>query len=106
MALTRQFRDTVMQRARQDVAFRTALLSEAAEAMLAGEADTARLMLRDYINATLGFEALATETGIPVKSLHRMFGPRGNPTLGNLSSVLKALETNENISFHVDVTRA
>jgi len=106
MALTREFQETLRARAQHDAAFRSALLSEAAEAILAGEADTARLVLRDYINATLGFETLATETGIPVKSLHRMFGPRGNPTLGNLSSVLKALETNENISFRVEITRA
>lgn len=101
MALTRAFRETVQERARADRAYRVALLSEAAEALLAGEAGSARSILRNYINATIGFEALAVETGIAVKSLHRMFGSRGNPTLSNLTGVLQALEAHEGVVLEV-----
>ena len=101
MVLTREFCETVRERAQADPAFRVALLTEAAEAIVTGEADTARALLRDYINATLGFEALAKETGISAKSLHRMFGPKGNPTLSNLTTVLRVLEANEGLTFVV-----
>ncbi|MDZ7736318.1 MAG: transcriptional regulator [Gammaproteobacteria bacterium] len=101
MVLTREFRETVQQRANDDTEFRIALLTEAAEALVAGESDTARALLRDYINATLGFENLARETGIAAKSLHRMFGPNGNPTLANLARVLRVLESREQIRLGV-----
>lgn len=103
MALTRHFRETVRKWAQADAAFRSALLTDATDALLAGEADAARSILRDYINATVGFEALAVETGIAVKSLHRMFGPRGNPTVSNLARVLRALEAREGVTLQVTV---
>src|SRR4029079_12256315 len=77
MALTRDFRETVMARVRADRRFREALLSEAIEAFLAGEAATGKSMLRDLVNATIGFEELARSTGLPSKSLHRMLAHRG-----------------------------
>lgn len=61
MALTRDFRETVWASAQRDKKFRIALLSEATEALLAGDTATGKAILRDYVNATLGFEALANE---------------------------------------------
>jgi hypothetical protein len=72
MALTRNFKDTVTQRVQSDPAFAQALLDEAATLFLNGEPETARLILRDLVNATLGFEQLAALTAKPSKSLHRM----------------------------------
>src|SRR5438270_2261709 len=77
MALTRDFKETVVERVRQDPAFAKALLDEAATLFLNGEPDMARLILRDVVNATVGFEALAAETGKPSKSLHRMLSRKG-----------------------------
>jgi DNA-binding phage protein len=88
MALTRDFKLTIVDRVRRDPAFAKALLDEAATLFLNGEADTARLILRDLVNATVGFEALAAETGKPVKSLHRMLSKNGNPTMDNLAAIL------------------
>ena len=68
-----------------------ALLGEAVQGLLGGELDTARIALRLYINATIGFEKLAAATGTPAKSLMRMFGPKGNPTAANLSEVIRVL---------------
>src|SRR5437016_10636997 len=79
MALTRKFKETVQARVLADPAFREALLREGIEAMLAGDVDTGKLILRDYIKATVGFEELGAETGTSAKSLIRMFGARGNP---------------------------
>jgi DNA-binding phage protein len=92
MALTRDFKETVKARAARDPAFREALLTEAAELLLAGDLDTGKAVLRDYINATVGFEKLARATGTPPKSLMRMLGPKGNPRASNLLNVLAKLQ--------------
>lgn len=92
MALTRDFKETVKARAERDAAFRDALLTEAAELLLAGELETGKAVLRDYINATVGFEKLAKVTGTPSKSLMRMLGPKGNPRANNLLTVLGKLQ--------------
>ncbi len=92
MALTRDFKATVKARAERDAAFREALLTEAVELLLAGELETGKAILRDYINATVGFEKLAKETGTPPKSLMRMLGPKGNPRASNLLGVISKLQ--------------
>lgn len=91
MALTRDFRETIVERVRHDPDFTRALLDEAATLFLNGEADTARLVLRDLVNATVGFEALAVATAKPAKSLHRMLSKNGNPTMDNLAAVFGAV---------------
>ncbi len=105
MPLTRSFKDTVKARAERDAAFREALLSEGVDAMLAGDIDTGKAVLRDYINATIGFEKLAEETGTPAKSLMRMLGPRGNPNARNLFSMLHRLQSASGISLRVRPSR-
>jgi len=98
--LTRDFKETVRARVQRDPTFREALLSEAA-AMLVGDLATGKAVLRDYINATIGFEALGRATGTPPKSLIRMFGPRGNPQASNLFAVLAQLQKHG--GFHLEV---
>lgn len=91
MALTRSFRETIARRARDDAAFRAALVEEAAQNILDGDIETALGQLRDVINATMGFDALATATGLPKTSLMRMLGPNGNPRAANLGRILQAV---------------
>lgn len=55
MALTKSFRETVMERAKEDPSFRREMLIEAVNLFLAGEVDIGKMYLRDYINATIGF---------------------------------------------------
>lgn len=55
---------TVIQRVQADEAIAQALLDEAATLFLNGEPETARLILRDLVNATIGFEQLAALTAI------------------------------------------
>ena len=69
--------------------------------LLDGDLDTARLVLRAYINATIGFAALAKATGTPAKSLMRMFGPNGNPTAANLFSVIGVLQKKTGVHLEV-----
>ncbi len=51
MALTRSFKETVQARVAEDPAFRSALLREGVEALLAGDVDTGKAILRDYFEA-------------------------------------------------------
>jgi len=92
MALTKEFKETVKARAQRDAEFREALLTEAVEQLLAGELETGKAVLRDYINAPVGFEKLARMTGTPPKSLMRMLGPKGNPRASNLLMVISKLQ--------------
>ncbi len=91
MALTRDFKKTVVDRVKRDPAFARALLDEAATLFLSGEPEPARLILRDLVNATVGFEHLAKVTAMPSKSLHRMLSPKGNPSMDNLAAIFDAV---------------
>lgn len=101
MVLTRSFRELVQSQVAADPAFAGALLREGIDTMLAGDVDTGKAILRDYIKATIGFEKLGAETGAQPKSLIRMFGPRGNPQARNLFSVLGYLQKSAGVELHV-----
>lgn len=105
MPLTRSFKDTIQARALVDPAFREALLKEGVDALISGDVDTGRAVLRDYINATIGFNGLAQATGTPSKSLMRMFGPSGNPNAKNLFSVIGVLQEKAGVRLHVEAGR-
>ena len=88
MAKTKSFKDLVQGKVKTDRKFAEALLREGVDAMLSGDIETGKTILRDYIKATIGFEKLGKATGAPPKSLIRMFGPRGNPQAKNLFNVI------------------
>jgi hypothetical protein len=60
--------------------------------MLAGDVDTGKAILRDYIKATVGFEKLGVATGTPAKSLIRILGPRGNLWARNPFNIIGYLQ--------------
>ena len=99
MALTRDFKQTVIERVERDPAFALALLDEAATLFLNGDPQTARSILRDLVNATVGFEQLAALTDKPSKSLHRMLSPTGNPNMDNLAAIFLALRDCLNVDL-------
>jgi DNA-binding phage protein len=101
MALTKAFRETVYERAQRDAGFVRALLTEAMNAWLGGDEVTGKAVLRDVINATIGFERLAAELDKPSKSLHRMLGPRGNPNTANLFAILRVLQKSVGVKLTV-----
>lgn len=105
MALTRDFKETVLARVQADPKFRDALLKEGIEILLAGDVDTGKAILRDYIKATVGFEQLGAETGSSPKSLIRMFGPAGNPQARNLFNVISHLQHHARLTLHVTAQR-
>jgi hypothetical protein len=101
MPLTRSFKEFVKSRIERDPKFRQALFQEAVQTLIEGDVDTAKSVLRAYINATIGFPALAEATKMPPKSLMRMFGPKGNPTAVNLFGVIVALQDKTGVHLEV-----
>ena len=106
MPLTRDFRETVQARVRRDASFRKGLLRDAVENLLTGEVAVGKELLRDYINATVGFPELSRNTGLHVKTLHQMFGPKGNPTANNLFDIVAYLQRREGVRLQVRTTKA
>jgi DNA-binding phage protein len=103
MTLTRDINETIDNRIRRDPEFAIALLDEAISLFLNGEPETARLVMRDLVNATIGFEALAIATEKPSKSLHRMLSAKGNPTMDHLTLIFSALRRELQVDIKVQV---
>ena len=101
MAKTGSFKELVQTRVKKDKKFPEALLREGVDALLSGDVETGKTILRDYIKATVGFEKLGEATGTQPKSLIRMFGPRGNQQVKNLFSVLGYLQKRAGLKLHV-----
>jgi DNA-binding phage protein len=106
MPLTREFRETVQARLQADRKYRKELLREGVECLLAGDLNTGKAILRDYVNATIGFDELSRRTKRPAKSLMRMLGPSGNPQARNLLEVIKHLQKAEGLQFEVSLRAA
>ena len=105
MALTRDFKETIKDRIERDPAFREELLKEGIECLLTGDVDTGKAILRDFINATIGFETLSRQIRKPSKSLHRMLSPSGNPKTSNFFEILEYLQRNERLKLTVSAFR-
>lgn len=105
MPLTRDFKKTVQARVQRDSRFRTALLREGTECLLAGDIETGKAFLRDFINATVGFTKLAQVTRRSPKSLMRMLGPDGNPNARNLFEIVAYLQQAEGVRLQVRSVR-
>jgi DNA-binding phage protein len=99
MALTRDFKKTILERALKDPKFRCGLLISAVNEFLIGEFGSAKMLMRDYINATIGFSKLAKKLGKNDKTIQRMFSNKGNPTSENLCAILKILQQQEGIEL-------
>jgi len=105
MALTQDFKKTVVARVQRDPAFAKALLDEAATLFLNGEPHTARLILRDLVNVTIGFEGLAAVTK-PAKSLHRMLSRNGNPSMDSLAAIFRAVRKKPGVDLEARAVEA
>ncbi len=101
MTLTRDFRETILARVQREPRYREALFTEAINAYLAGDTVTGKSILRDLVNATVGFEGLAAQIKKPSKSLHRMLAPHGNPSTENFFGIVNALQKKTRVKLRV-----
>lgn len=106
MALTRDFKDTILARVKREPRFREALLKEGIENLLSGDLETGKIILRDFINATIGFTKLSDATNRSAKSLMRMLSSRGNPRARNLFEIVAYLQRAEGVRFQVQPARS
>ncbi len=104
MALTREYRETVVERLKKDRAFTAAVFSEAISAFIEGDKATTLSILRDLVHAHISFKVLAEQTGFDEKGLHRMLSRRGNPTTQNLSTLLHTIEKDLNLRLEIKAT--
>lgn len=91
MALTRDYKETVLADIKRDPKFARALYAEAVNSLLEGETEIGLSILRDLVHAGITFKQLAKQTGFGEKTLHRMLSRRGNPTTKNLFTVTKII---------------
>ena len=104
MALTRDYKTTVLARIKRDSKFAKALYAEAMNALLERETEEGLSMLRDLVHAEISFKELARQTGFGEKTLHRMLSRRGNPTARTLAVLVRAIR--EDLGFVPRVTVA
>jgi DNA-binding phage protein len=78
----------IYRRLKLDPTFRACLLAETAQAVLDDDVKTAQALLRRVVDATIGFDTLASLMSAHPKSLIRMLSSHGNPTARHLTSIL------------------
>jgi len=76
---------------------------EAITLFVNGEPESAKPILRDLVNATVGLETLAEEIHKPATSLHRMLSKSGNPTMRSISAVFAAIKRALKVEVHTCV---
>ncbi len=103
MPLTKEFKSTVMTRARRDKAFCNAMLAEAINELLTGDVNVGKAILRDYINATISFEILSSMVEKDPKSLMRMLSPKGNPTSKSLFDIFHAIQKIKRMKIRISL---
>ena len=101
MALTKEYRTSVVERIQRDPEYTAALYAEAVGCLVEGDKATALSILRDLVHAHITFKSLAEETGVGEKALHRMLGARGNPTADNLCLIMHAVEQDLRLTTEV-----
>jgi hypothetical protein len=106
MASTRKFSKTVKADLESNADFRRALLSEAVACMVSGDVETGKVVLREYVNGTVGFLELGAALGRSPKSLVRMLGPAGNPQARNLFEMIAYLQKVEGTVLEVRASNA
>ena len=104
MGQLRPVSETILKRAKEDPDFRAALLAEAIELLAENDVQTAKSIIRNYVLASIGFEALAKQIDKKPESIKRMLSEKGNPTLKNMAALLSSLKQHEGISIHVEAT--
>jgi hypothetical protein len=92
MPLTKSFSETIKAGLLNNPGFRRALLREAVGCMVAGDVETGKSVLRQYIDGTIGFMQLGADLKKSPKVLMRMFSATGNPQAKNLFEIIAHLQ--------------
>ena len=102
---TRDFIESVRERAQVDPEYGKALLREAMSCMLNGEPRIGRILLHDYADAVIGFDELSRKTGETRESLERILSRNGAPGANDLLRIVAVIAEHENVELDVQVTQ-
>ncbi len=105
MPLARSSKEAIKERF-ASAEFRREFLREAAGYMVAGDLETAKQVLREYINGTVGFISLGVALSKSSKSLMRMLSPEGNPQARNLVEIVAYLQKIDGTVLEVHAGKA
>lgn len=97
MALTREFKETVMELCK-DPEYRKALLLEALESYLEGDVVVGNSLLCDYLNGSQAFGEVANHLQMQESGVRRMVSRTGNATAKNLFRLFKVCQSREGIN--------
>ncbi len=96
---TLPFKDSLKAIADRDPDFANEILEDAIKALFSGNTDEGRLLLRNYVHATIGFPELSRRTGKADKNLMRSLSEKGNPSASNLFEIIKVCMQTEGVSL-------
>jgi len=96
MPLTRDFKETIQERASRDARFREALLKEAVDALLSGDVETGKTVLRNYINNSRIRQTSDCHQEI-VKEPHADARPERKPQARNFFEIVAYLQKREGV---------
>ena len=102
---TRSYKDSMKAMVDENPELGTEMLEEALNSLLSGELDEGRLLLRQFVNATMGFKELAERTGKRDKNLMRSLSAEGNPTAANLFEIVQACIQAEGVTVATHVQK-
>lgn len=102
MPLTIEFKEVFRASIESDPDFGHEVLRGAVQCLLENDLATGRALLRNYVNATIGFKQLAQSIGGREKSLMRMLSPSGNPVASNLFQVVYELQRFNGVRLKVN----
>lgn len=80
------------------------MLEGALNLILSGEVDAGRILLKNYVDVTIGFPELARRIGKDEKNLRRSLSERGNPTANNLFNIVQACASASNVTISAQVS--
>ena len=102
MAPTLDVKEIFRDRARIDPEFADALLEQSVECLHTGEVNVARIILRDYIHATMGLDQLSRLTGKSPDNLTHLLKTDSNPEALDLLEVASLIQQHKHAQLTAD----
>lgn len=100
---TRDYRETLLERAQDEPEFRVEMLKGAVRCMCNGEPKIGRLLPYDCVYATIGFDELSKKTGMQRESLEHMLSRDIDPSADELLGIVAVVAKHEGIELDVHV---
>lgn len=89
--------EVIVEQLKSDREFLKEHLCDAFNSLFTGDHRVACLMLRDIVNATIGFQQLAKKLGKKDKTVMGYLGGKSNPTISNLFAIVYAVIEHEHL---------